>query len=271
MVQVIDYNELIRAQREGIDRYYFAQPTYQKKETPRFIENGSPAGFTVPGPNYNAGWEQTGQRLYTKDMTEDQFKKSGLESYLNYKVTPESIMNKYFPGWQDMEAQRSQGYSFQGFEMPEMPEITFESIYGMSEEEWKYQQEMRADLAQFEPAWAAREAAITSATEEVDKMIRDQESYGALTGQDLTITEEARSTMIANMFADMYGEEQEQYIDKIVSKYGLGDKYPKTVTRGQVGTFGQDESLALTNRRGVSSTVLTDNEDDLLGAEVILG
>jgi hypothetical protein len=129
---------------------------------------------------------------------------------------------------------------------------------------------MKSDMAQFEPAWAAREAAVTSATEAVDKMIRDQESYGALTGQDLVISEEARNTMISNMFADMYGEEQEKYIDEVISKYGLGDKYPKLVARGQIGTFGQDESLAL-SRRGISDTVLTDNEDDILGAEVVLG
>jgi hypothetical protein len=270
MVQVIDYEELIKAQREGINQYYIQKPTYQKREAPRFIEDDSPAGFRVPGPNEDFGWEETGAWNFTKNMTPEQLKSSGNTQYVKYTLTPEQQLDTYFPGWKGYEAQRNQRYNFQGFEMPEMPEVTFESIYGMSEEEWKYQQEMSSDMAQFEPAWAAREAAVTSATEAVDKMIRDQESYGALTGQDLVISDEARSTMIANMFADMYGEEQEKYIDEVINKYGLGDKYTRSIKRGKIGTFGQDESLAL-SRRGISGTVLTDNEDDLLGAEVILG
>jgi hypothetical protein len=274
MAQVIDYEELIKAQREGINRYYYQEPVYQKKKAPQFFEDSSPSGFRPFPEGGNPGWEQIGNRNYYKDMTPEQAAARHKDRYITYTITPESQLDRYYPGWREREArlaEREQGYDFQGFEMPEMPEVTFESIYGMSEEEWLYQQEMKSDMAQFEPAWAAREAAVTSATESVDKMIRDQESYGALTGQDLVISDKARSTMIANMFADMYGGEQEQYIDEVISKYGLGDKYTKAVKRGQIGTFGQDESLALANRRGISSTVLTDNEDDILGTDVVLG
>jgi len=270
-VQVIDYDELIKAQREGVNRYYYKIPAANALNPQQKLDPKHPSGFGPVDPANR--WDTSGMGNYgtSKDMTPEQAKKDADNRYQTGMVKPEDVLNHYYPGWEEWEKNRGKEFDFEGFALPEMPEVTFESIYGMSEEEWKYQQEMKTDLAQLEPAWAARESAVTSATEAVDKIIRDQESYGALTGQDLTISEESRQMMISNMFADMFNEEQEKYISDIVDKYGLGDKYQRTVRRGQIGTFNPDESLALANRAGISGTVLTDNEDDSLGSEVILG
>jgi len=272
MPQIIDYNELIKAYKEGVNRYYFQKPVYQKKETPGFVENNSPAGFTTPGPDYNAGWEQTSALNYSKDMTEEELKRTGQDAYLKHTVTPESVLGKYFPGWEEREANKGSSGGF-SFEMPSYEMPTFESIYGMTQEEWLAKQQEAQDLAAFEPAWAARESALTSAMEAVDKQIRQYESYAAMTGQSLDITKEMRDEMISNMFADMFTIEQESYIDKIMGKYGLEGAYSKKYQRGKEGTFGSDTSIyksATGGQAGVPTTILTD-EEEVLGDETVLG
>ena len=278
---IIDYNELVQAQRQGINRYIFQQPTYKKKAPARFVEDSSPSGFHRP--TGNPGWEQTGAWNFSRDMTPGQLKSSGKGSYLKATIKPEDVLNKYYPGWQEREAaaaearrqmeewQRAMGASF---EMPEAP--SFEDIYGMSQDDWMAQQVRSQDIANLEAAWSTRQAAITSAMEEVDKRIRQTESYAAMTGQRLTIDEEQRKSMIEGMFAKMYPIEQEDYVQSIIKKYGLGAEYQSPYARGNEAMFGEDDTSVYDAVRkggqvGIPSTILTDEEEALGGEELVLG
>jgi len=264
MVQTIDQDKLLEEKRKGINQYYFQRDRYQK---PHVSDRDLFAGFKQPKP------ELTSTLNWFPKMTAKQAKETLAVPYTRQVEvrTPDEMLLKYFGSTKDPRG-ASSGFDF-SFEMPEYTVPTFEDIYGMSEEEWQFEQQRKGDLAQFEPAWAARSAAETSATEAVDRLIREQESYGALTGQEIQYTKQQRSTMISDMFADMYGEEQEAYIDEIVSKYGLGGDYAKGVKRGTVGRFGVDQSIASvqagTGRKGIKSTILTD--EDILGVEETLG
>lgn len=282
---IIDYNELIQAQRQGLNRYIFQQPTYKKKEQPRFIEDASPSGFHRP--TGNPGWEQTGAWNYSRDMTPEQLKKSGKDAYLKTTIKPGDVLNKYFPGWQEREAEqaaaRKQMEDWQrmmgsspggGFEMPEAP--SFEDIYGMTQEDWQAEQVRKQDISNLEAAWSTRKAALTSAMEEVDKRIRQTESYAAMTGQRLTIDDKQRKAMIEGMFAKMYPMEQEEYVQSIIKKYGLGEEYQSPYARGSETMFGEGDTSVYNAVRkggtvGVPSTILTDEEESLGGDELVLG
>lgn len=117
-------------------------------------------------------------------------------------------------------------FSGMGFEMPEMPD------YAAIMEEQNAEAEKAAKIAEMDNFWAMKYDAANQAVSDINTQLTNEASQAKLYGLDYAIDEMDRSSRINNKFAEIWSEENESALQKLITDYGTTKTWTSGIVRG---------------------------------------
>jgi hypothetical protein len=240
---------------------------------------GKSAGAPSSGPEAYGSWTQQ-ERAYVRanpDL-EEAYKTGAYMPRPSSHYAESSQKGEAREGWTNWEDYDSSIQMQKQMEemMLGFGEMSMEAQQKMQEElDAQIAEQQRAyDIARLDNMWRQRVEYEKEAIESIDTMISGEESSAKMRGVEYEVKPENRDKMISNMLADLMPADLEAEISGLVGSLGVSGKYVSSYKLGEKGTFekkkAEQKKQALATA-GADSTILTDNDDEVLGEVNILG
>lgn len=192
---------------------------------------------------------------------------SGLNPYYHYLTYGQAEGRTY---GSPAEGGGGLGFAMPEFAMPAIPDYAAMQAEAQAKAEAKQASQKVDDL------YRSKFSAAHSAIDKVDAQLAEEMSYAKVGGADYSYTPEQRKERINNVFATLWGEEDESRLSSLEKQYGSGsNKWTLDIVRGvDKGTEGALDKDAKSAGSAVDPTKVlsrllgggaTEEDDEKLG------